>query len=113
MASRSFISFGVSAGPEGDHVTAEARLNGVVMHAERRANALTGQTFIVARAACVAFDVDVCMPDEPAVPAIGAVVGGQVFMTGSLSEGWTSIPAKDTLRVRLSRLVGRKAGIDP
>ena len=90
VGGQSFISYGIFGEPA--RADAYARLNGVVQRAERRTNTLTGQSFIWARVATAGFEADVCMTataDEPAVPAAGAVIGGECFMVGSL-DTWTA-----------------------
>ena len=86
LGAASFISFG--AFEPGEGATAHARLNGVVKHADRRVNQLTGQEFVVARVASV-FDADVCLAvdEHRDVPPVGSVIGGTVFMVGSL-DAW-------------------------
>lgn len=84
MAAESFISYGVFG--EAAQAEATARLNGIVVASERKTNRLTGQTFIVARVRSVGFEVDLCMSidEHPEPPPPGAVVGGEVYLVGSI-----------------------------
>lgn len=111
MAAESFISYGVFGEPA--EAQAYARLNGVVRSAQRRTNGLTGQAFIVARVSTAGFQADVCLAasEHPDVPAAGSVIGGTVFMVGSL-EAWTDVPRNAELatgwHARLTRALGRR-----
>jgi hypothetical protein len=84
MAPESFISYGVFG--EGTDAHADARLNGIVLSASQRTTHLTGQPFIVARVRSAGFEVDLCMAhaDHPHAPAVGSVVGGEVYLVGSI-----------------------------
>jgi hypothetical protein len=84
MATESFISYGVFGTPK--KAEAYARLNGVVLHAQRRTVVATGQQFVVARIRSAGFEADVCLAasDCPDIPVAGNIVGGTVFMVGSL-----------------------------
>lgn len=82
MAAESFISYGLFGSPE--ESSAHARLNAVVLSAERRRTALTGQSFIVARVRTGGFQADLCLPDQAVVPTAGNVVAGTVFLVGSV-----------------------------
>jgi hypothetical protein len=84
MAAESFIAYGVF--PQDADARALARLNGVVLAASRRTTAHTAQSFIVARVRTAGFEVDLCMSAEehPEVPTPGQVVGGEVFLVGSI-----------------------------
>lgn len=91
MAAESFISYGVFAeafggGPLEPH----ARLYGTVLSAERRRNEIGGLEFIVARVQTSGFVADVCLAadEHRDVPAPGSILGGEVYLVGSLSE-WT------------------------
>lgn len=85
MAAESFISYGVFDDPA--EAQAHARLNGIVTDAERRTVVATGQDFVVARVRTAGFEADVCFAgaDCPSTPVAGNVVGGTVFMVGSMS----------------------------
>ncbi|GGM59107.1 hypothetical protein ACFFX1_41715 [Dactylosporangium sucinum] len=84
MAPDSFISYGQFArdGP----AEAYARLHGVVLSADVRTVAATGQRFVAARVRTVGFEAVVCLPADAdaAPPPPGGVVGGTVFLTGSI-----------------------------
>lgn len=84
VAARSFISPGVFAAAE--DAGAQAWLAGVVVHAERRVNALSGGAFDVARVEAGGFEADVCMPatGRSAPPAPGRVVAGEGLLITSL-----------------------------
>jgi hypothetical protein len=84
LASRSFISFG-ALGPAED-ASAYARLAGVVVHAERRVNSLSGGAFHVARVVTAGFETDVCIPEvaRRGTPGVGRVVSGDVLLVASL-----------------------------
>jgi hypothetical protein len=86
MAAESFISYGAFG--TGDAANAYARLNGVVLTADIRTVALTGQRFMAARVRSTGFEAAVCLPaDERTVaPATGAVIAGTVFLVGSLTD---------------------------
>jgi hypothetical protein len=84
MAAESFISYGVFGPPE--QAEAYARLHGTVLEAQRRTNALTGQSFIAARVRTAGFEVDLCLPGNAQVPQPGNVVGGTVFLVASLPD---------------------------
>ncbi|MEO6349032.1 MAG: hypothetical protein ABIP53_00055 [Candidatus Limnocylindrales bacterium] len=88
MGPESFISYGVFEQP--DVATAFARLHGTVVTADLRTNSLTGQRFIAARVRSSGFEADLCMSarEHAIVPGPGAVVGGTVFMVGSI-DAWT------------------------
>ncbi|NJC83179.1 hypothetical protein [Planosporangium mesophilum] len=84
MAAESFISYGVFGDPE--QVQAYARLNGTVLRAQRKAVAVTGQEFVVARVRTAGFEVDVCLSadDVRELPRPGNVIGGTMFLVASL-----------------------------
>jgi hypothetical protein len=84
MAAESFISYGVF--DAGESAQAYARLNGLVLAADTRTVAATGQRFTAARVRCAGFEADVCLPaDERTVPpAPGSVIAGTVFLVASL-----------------------------
>jgi hypothetical protein len=84
MAAQSFFSYGVFGEPAAAQAT--ARLYGVVAESTRRTTAQTGQSFVVARVRTVGFEVDVCLSadEHPELPRHGAILGGQVFLVGSV-----------------------------
>ena len=85
MASESFIAHSVF--PTGAEPEATARLNGVVLHSDRRVNTLTGQAFVVARVRTIGFEADVCLPGSEHSSALrpGQIVAGTVFLAASLA----------------------------
>ena len=84
MASESFISYGVFG--DSAEARAHARLNGVVLTSSLRTTVQTGQSFVVARVRTVGFEVDLCMnaDEHPNAPQQGQIIGGQVFLVGSV-----------------------------
>ena len=86
FAPESFVSTGIFGAPE--VATADARLNGTVAGSELRTNSLTGQSFLLARVGTAGFDVDMCISrsDDSDHLGLGMVVGGYVFMVGSLNK---------------------------
>ncbi len=84
MAAQSFFSHGVFSEPAAAQAT--ARLYGVVSESTRRTTAQTGQTFMVARVRTIGFEVDVCLSadEHEELPEPGAVLGGRVFLVGSV-----------------------------
>jgi hypothetical protein len=83
MAAESLISYGVFGDPA--QAEAYARINGTVLHAERRTVATTGHEFIVARIRTLGFELDMCLPGTVApVPEPGNVIGGTAFVVASL-----------------------------
>jgi hypothetical protein len=85
MAAESFFPLGLFAAP--DDIHARAILNGIVLYSRRLTNAATGVSFTVARVKCIGIELDVCLAEaeHPVVPTPGQVVGGDVFMVGSLA----------------------------
>ncbi|WP_369961834.1 hypothetical protein [Leifsonia sp. EB34] len=97
MAPESFISWG--AFPGGDDAVADARLNGVVLSAERRRNVATGRRFLAARVACLGFEVDLVTEwEHEDVPAPGSIVATDTFLVASIDtltfSGPTSAPRR-------------------
>lgn len=86
MAAESFISYGVFGEPE--QAEAYARLNGVVLSSERRRNTLSGNEFVVSRARCVGFEVDILLDGRQVAgaPGPGSVIAGMVYLVGSIDE---------------------------
>ncbi|HTJ32684.1 MAG TPA: hypothetical protein VL738_05590 [Dactylosporangium sp.] len=84
MAAESFISYGVFNA--GETAEAYARLNGVVLAADVRTVAATGQRFVAARVRCAGFEATVCLPadEHTTAPRPGAVIAGTMFLTASL-----------------------------
>ncbi len=84
MSAESFISHGVFGPPE--QAQAYARMHGIVLRAETRTAAATGQSFVVARVRTVGFETDMCFPaaKDVAVPQPGSIAGGEVFLIASL-----------------------------
>lgn len=82
MAAESFISYGVFGAPE--DAQAIARLTGTVRHARRLRVSATGQEFLTARVRTAGFEVDLCLPAGGHDLQPGNVVGGTVFLVGSL-----------------------------
>ena len=84
MAAESLIAFGTFDEPE--QAQPYGQLNGVVLAAQRRTVAATGQDFVVARVRTAGLEADMCLAasDCPDVPAPGAVIGGLVYLVGSL-----------------------------
>jgi hypothetical protein len=72
----SFVSHGFFEEPADAEAT--ALLNGTVLHAERRTNARTGQTFIVARVRTWGMEVDLCLAgsEHLDVPQPGQLIEG-------------------------------------
>ena len=125
VAAESFMSIGLFSssfgGPES--ATAEARMAGTVLVAERRTVGITGQSFVVARMRCTGFEADLCMPAGPdgTLPLPGNVIAGDVFVVGSLRVEGSRAPETGTaasasassdrtssgLRTRIGRLLGR------
>jgi hypothetical protein len=81
MGSESFISYGLFATPD-----AHARLHGTVISSERRVVLQTGQEVIISAVQTVGFTANVCTPADDLAwqPASGNVLGGSVFMVGSI-----------------------------
>lgn len=90
MGPESFISYGVFSPDIGGTSDAEplARLHGTVLEAERRTTEATGGEFVVARVRTAGFEVDMCLAgaEFPDPPEPGQVVGGEVYLTGSISS---------------------------
>jgi hypothetical protein len=82
MAAESFISYGVFGPPE--DARAYARLTGTVRHARRLQVAATGKEFVAARLQTAGFEVDLCLPADEHNLKPGNVIGGTVFLVGSL-----------------------------
>ncbi len=90
MAAESLISYGVFGDPA--QAEAYARINGTVLHAERRMVAATGHQFVVARIRTLGLELDMCLPDAhdehdaevAPVPQPGNVIGGTAFVVASL-----------------------------
>src|SRR3954464_7036337 len=57
-----------------------ARLDGTVLHAQRKTVVVTGQEFVAARVRTAGFGVDVCLPADGArpLPPAGGVIAGTV-----------------------------------
>jgi hypothetical protein len=83
MAAESFISYGVFGPPE--DAQAYARLTGTVRHARRLRVAATGREFLAARVRTAGFAVDLCLPAGEHNLQPGNVIGGTVFLVGSLA----------------------------
>lgn len=100
MGAESFISYGVF----GDAAQAEpyARLNGTVLRSRTCRNSVTGAAFHVARVRTVGFEADVCLAadEHPQAPAVGAVVGGTVYLVVSV-ESFAAAPAAPRRGLRL------------
>lgn len=125
VAAESFMSMGLfsSSFAGAASATADARMAGTVLAAERRAVAVTGQSFVVARVRCIGFEADLCLPApaDGAVPEPGNVIAGDVFAVGSLrvegSGGSDAATVMDAnapsdrpsagIRARIGRLLGR------
>lgn len=113
MAAESFISHGVFAEAFGAGPPEPlARLHGTVLSAERRRNEIGGLEFIVARVQTSGFVADVCLAadEHRDVPLPGSILGGEVYLVGSLSAWTPSARSGDSdasLRGRLGRLVRR------
>lgn len=88
MGAESFISYGAFDQEDGEPV---ARLNGIVLAAERRVVAATGDPFSVARVRSVGFETDLCLPGDVPTPAPGNVIGGMVHLIADLP--FVSAPA--------------------
>jgi hypothetical protein len=82
MAAESFISYGVFGAPE--DAQAYARLTGTVRQARRLRVTATGQEFTAARVQTAGFEVDLCLPAGEHTLQPGNVIGGTVFLVGSL-----------------------------
>jgi hypothetical protein len=84
MAAESLVSYGVWAEPH--DVDAYARLNGTVLGASTRTVELTERSFHAVRVRTAGFDCEVCLPIDrhPELPRTGQVIGGMMFMVGSL-----------------------------
>ena len=81
IAAESFFSYGVFGG-----TGAGAMLHGIVLGADRRTVAETGQTIVVATVRLLGFKVCVCLPGDrlPTNPVKGNVIGGDVYLVGSM-----------------------------
>lgn len=81
VAAESFISFGLFAKAD-----AHARLHGRVLEVERKAVALTGQEFLAVTLRTAGFEPTLCVPvtSLPTVPRPGHILGGSVFLVGSM-----------------------------
>ncbi|MDQ1493993.1 MAG: hypothetical protein QOG69_476, partial [Actinomycetota bacterium] len=86
VASESFMSYGVFGDPE--QSSAHARLSGVVLSAQERVCALTGQGFSVATVRTVGFEAAVCLArtEHAVAPHAGNVVSGTVFLTATVES---------------------------
>lgn len=86
MAAESLIAYGTFAEPH--DVDAYARLYGTVLGASERTCALTGQRFHAVRTRTVGFDLEICVQASahPELPRTGQVIGGMVFLVGSLGD---------------------------
>ncbi len=84
LASESFVSYGLFAGPEQGEP--RARMCGTVLKAERRVCALTGQPFTVASVRTVGFEADLCLAgsEHPSLPEPGNIISGTVYLTAAL-----------------------------
>jgi hypothetical protein len=104
MGAESFISHGVFGPPH--EASATARLNGVVLRADRRTNEATGMDFSVARIRTAGMEVDLCLArdEHPEAPGPGQVVGGVVYLVASVdaSAGPGRGSFLDRLRSRIS-----------
>lgn len=100
MSAESLISYGVFAEPH--DIDAYARLNGTVLGASTRTVARTGQAFHAVRVRTVGFELEVCIPTDahPDLPRTGQIIGGTVFLVGSIG-------AAERVRARL-HLPGRR-----
>ena len=99
MATESFISYGVFN--VGESAEPYARLSGVVLGAETRTVASTGQRFVAARVRCVGFEAEVCLPagEGTVAPPPGSVIAGTVFLVASLPD----LPLRQGVRARKPR----------
>ena len=90
MGPESFISYGVFSPEIGGTTDAEplARLHGTVLEAERRTTQATGGAFVVARVRTAGMEVDLCLAGSefPEPPEPGQVIGGEVYLTGSIGS---------------------------
>jgi hypothetical protein len=93
MGAESFISYGTFDQADGEPY---ARLNGVVLSAERRTVAATGGEFSVARVRTVGFQADLCLPPELPTPEAGNVIAGTVYLVADLPfvSAPRTVPAK-------------------
>jgi hypothetical protein len=85
MAPESFLSYGVF---DEDDPSAYARLAGTVFEADVRTVELTGQRFVHALVRTIGFDAHMCFPagDTDAAPSPGAILGGTVFLVGTMAR---------------------------
>jgi hypothetical protein len=99
MAPESFISYGLFN--VGESAEPYARLSGVVLGAETRTVAATGQRFVAARVRCVGFEAEVCLPagEGTVAPPPGSVIAGTVFLVASLPD----LPLRQGVRARKPR----------
>lgn len=81
LAAESFLSYGLFGDPG-----AYCRLHGTVVSSQVRHNELSGREFVAAVVRCAGFEVTVCTPNGALgqVPEPGNVLGGTVFLVGSL-----------------------------
>ena len=86
FAAESFLSYGVFASVFGNGPpTPHAKLHGTVVAAVRRTNLTGGGSFVVARVRTAGFLADICLSAaEHPVPAIGSIVGGDVYLVGTI-----------------------------
>ena len=84
--SQSFMSHGVFGAA--DNAEAIAWMAGVVLVSDERVALETGQTFYVARVRTVGFEADVCLAasDHAAMPELGEIIAGTVFLGGSMES---------------------------
>lgn len=112
VAPVSFMSMGLFSSAFGgsETATADARVAGVVLAAERRTVAVTGQSFVVARVRCPGFEADLCFPapaDGP-VPVPGNVIAGEAFVVGSIRLEGAPAASRPGLRARMGSLLRRR-----
>jgi hypothetical protein len=90
LARESFSPIGALAGRA--EAEATAILSGVVLQSDRRTNALTRQSFVVAKVRTAGFAVQLCLSgtEHPDPLRPGQIVIGKVFVTASLSEPRTA-----------------------
>jgi len=83
MGAESFISQGLFGEPN-----AHARLYGTVLVSERRTVSDTGKSVVVVAVRTVGFTARICIPGDSLAtdPAAGNVVGGTVYLVGSIPE---------------------------
>ena len=111
VAAESIMSVGLFSSSFGGTATttAEARMAGTVLTAERRTVEVTGQSFVVARVRCIGFEADLCLPApaDGSVPEPGNVIAGDVFVVGSLRVDEAPDRSSPGLRASIGRALGR------